>query len=178
MGMFDKVKFWKKEDDFSDLSNLGDFGLEEKPGAPSDLGGLGGDIGAGLGGGLGEMPNMGMHDMPGAVPTHREEVQPTQASKDLSEQFGIKPAAPTQQPTQQQPFQQYPTSQPQPQQQFQAQQPYQQYQQAPNLGEMAKDIEIIHAKLDAIKSTLDAINQRLATIERMAGGEPRQKYTW
>jgi hypothetical protein len=169
MGVFDKVKFWKKEEEFSDLSNLGNFGLEEKPGAPAELEGLGG----GFGGGLGELPPLGGPELPGiGAPTHAEEVQPTEVSKAMGEQLGLKPSAPQPaQPTpQQQPYAAQPT--------YQApQQAYPQYPQ-PSLGEMAKDIEIIHAKLDAIKSTLDSINQRLATIERMAGGEPRQRYNW
>jgi len=36
---------------------------------------------------------------------------------------------------------------------------------------MGKDLEIISAKLDALKSSLDAINQRLANLERIAAGE-------
>ena len=35
-----------------------------------------------------------------------------------------------------------------------------------------KDLEIISAKLDAIKAELDSMNQRMRKIERIAEGEP------
>ncbi len=38
-----------------------------------------------------------------------------------------------------------------------------------------KDFEIISAKLDSIRANLDAINQRLANLERVAYGE-KDKY--
>jgi hypothetical protein len=39
--------------------------------------------------------------------------------------------------------------------------------------------EIVSAKLDAIKANLDAINQRLANIERLAYGEQdKKRYQW
>jgi hypothetical protein len=45
-----------------------------------------------------------------------------------------------------------------------------------NLG---KDMELISAKLDAIKAELDSINQRLKRIERIAEGEtPNYKDKW
>lgn len=47
------------------------------------------------------------------------------------------------------------------QMQMQQQQPMQSY-------PINKDIELISAKLDAIKSNLDSINQRLANLERIA----------
>ena len=48
------------------------------------------------------------------------------------------------------------------------------------IADVAKEMEIVHAKLDAIRSTLDSINQRLATLERVAtGGNQQQKrYQW
>jgi hypothetical protein len=190
--MFDKVKFWKKDDEFSDLSNLGDFGLDDKSG-----GGLGGGLGGGmddLGGGFGDFPALGEAEKPGmtpGVPTHIEEVHPTDASRDMGDKLGLgampQPAQQPRQMTAAAPAAQsaapqaYPAQQQSyPQQQAYAapQQAYQQYQQAPGYSDMAKDVEIIHAKLDAIKSSLDSINQRLATLERMAGGGEQKRYTW
>ena len=171
MGILDKAKFWKKQDDdLGDLSNLGDFGLDDKqpPGGEE----------------FGALPSMEPgQPMPGMA---REEVQPTTASKEMSEQFGLRPSgAPTataqmqQRPAQQQA---YPQAQQQyPQQQYPSQYPQQQsqfLQHTPDLSDLPKDIEIIHAKLDSIKSSLDSINQRLATLERMASGENRTKYNW
>ncbi|MBW2995605.1 hypothetical protein KY312_04590, partial [Candidatus Woesearchaeota archaeon] len=44
-------------------------------------------------------------------------------------------------------------------------------------GDMAaKNLEIISAKLDALRASIDSINQRLANIERIATEE--KKKTW
>lgn len=60
-----------------------------------------------------------------------------------------------------------------------------QYQAGPssqqNLGEinLGKDLEIISAKLDAIKAELDSVNQRLKRVERLAeGGSTQHKDSW
>jgi hypothetical protein len=44
----------------------------------------------------------------------------------------------------------------------------------------AKDFELINAKLDAVKASIESINQRLANIERIASesSEPQKKKTW
>ena len=39
----------------------------------------------------------------------------------------------------------------------------------------SKDLEIVSSKLDALRTVLDSINQRLANIERMASGEYETK---
>ncbi|MBW2997768.1 hypothetical protein KY349_05500 [Candidatus Woesearchaeota archaeon] len=151
MGIFDRFK--KKEEDIGDLSDLGDFGLEEKPGAEPGM--------DDLGGGLGPLPSFEDPEKPGmqpGVPTHMEEVQPTAASKAMGEDLGVPSAPPPQAAARPAPQPSYP--------------------QGPGLPELAKDIEIIHAKLDAIKSSLDSVNQRLATLERMASGEGKTRYTW
>ena len=41
---------------------------------------------------------------------------------------------------------------------------------------ISKDLELISAKLDGMKATLDAINQRLTNLERIAAGEKRERY--
>ncbi len=38
----------------------------------------------------------------------------------------------------------------------------------PSMPPVGKDIEIISAKIDALKATLDSINQRLENLERLA----------
>lgn len=38
----------------------------------------------------------------------------------------------------------------------------------------SKDLEVINAKLDAIKANLESINQRIANLERIAHGETRE----
>lgn len=192
MGFLDKFKK-KGGDDFGDLSDLGDFGLDND----AQGGGLDGGGFDDLGGELGPMPGM---DSPGALEQHpgsraREEVLPTQTSTDMGNQFGLTPpeqtpaayssqqqmpGAVSMQPPAQQQTQAYP-----PQQQMQSSAqvaPAQQMQQSmmhnPDFNEFMKDIEIIHAKLDAIKSSLDSVNQRLATLERMATPNNKQRYTW
>lgn len=43
----------------------------------------------------------------------------------------------------------------------------------------SKDMEVISAKLDALRAALDSINQRLANLERIAAGEQEQpKRRW
>jgi len=166
MGLLDKAKFWKKkEDDFGDLSGLGDFGLDKTPGTD-----------AGLGGGIGDMsfPPLGSESPTPA----REEVHPSAASQSMGDQLGLRPTQPQTQPqTFPQPApQQYQQQQPMPQ----YQQPLQQYQQNQDTNLMLKDLELVHAKLDSIKASLDAINQRLATLERIATGDTsnRSRYNW
>lgn len=41
-----------------------------------------------------------------------------------------------------------------------------------------RDLELVAAKLDALKATLDNINQRLANLERVAYGEEEHKKVW
>ncbi len=75
-----------------------------------------------------------------------------------------------QQPIQSQPMQ--PLSQPSYQQPYQPRmdslQTYQSY-------ASGKEIEIVSAKLDAIRAALDNISQRLANLERAAYGEQQQQ---
>ncbi|MBW2971833.1 hypothetical protein KY359_02240 [Candidatus Woesearchaeota archaeon] len=185
MGLLDKAKFWqKKEDDAGDLSDLGDFGFDESPGGTGGLGG-GMDLG-------GDFPPLGGTETPGArpdMPTHAEELQPSKASLEMSDRLGLKPETeqpqqypqrPTARPAAQSPAQQMHAQTPQPQPQPQYQQQYApSYPQSPDLADLAKEIEIVHAKLDAIRSSLDSINQRLATLERIASGDTRQpRYSW
>jgi hypothetical protein len=52
-----------------------------------------------------------------------------------------------------------------------------------NIGEisMGKDLELINAKLDAIKAEIDAMSQRLKRLERIAEGEnstPANKWNY
>lgn len=56
---------------------------------------------------------------------------------------------------------------------------------APPLGmqqaagaDISKDFEILSAKLDAVKASLESINQRLANLERIASESEKKKRTW
>jgi|SRR3989344_1307050 len=79
-------------------------------------------------------------------------------------------------PQQQQPFQKYPSfqqnnfSQPG----FQVQPAFQAPQQPSYQGDSyiaSKNLEVISSKLDALRATMESINQRLANIEAIARGE-------
>ena len=67
-----------------------------------------------------------------------------------------------------QPYQKYPSFQ---QPLFQQQPAYQQpsYQNDPYIA--SKNLEVISSKLDALRASLESINQRLANIEAIARGE-------
>ena len=72
---------------------------------------------------------------------------------------------------QQQPFQKYPSFQ---QPSFQSQPAFQPVQQPTYQGDNyinSKNLEVISSKLDALRATLESINQRLANIEAIARGE-------
>ena len=125
MSILDKIMFWKKKYEFSNIG-LGDkenlaFGDEfgAQPGVPgANLPGLGSDPGQGL---------------------------------------GPQPAAP-QGPS-------IPTFQPSPPQQpgYNPQQDLE-----------AKSLEVISSKLDALRASVDSLNQRLANLEAIARGEEDQ----
>jgi len=129
LGVLDKIAFWKKKDDMSDIT--------------SD-----------------PMLNT-----------------PDPAQTQHPEHFGAQPfdqAYPQQQqPYREQPMQQFSeqqSTQPYPQQypEQQSSQPYPQHED--------KTLELISVKLDAIKSELDAMNQRIKKIEAIADGEQKKSY--
>jgi len=127
MSFMDKLMFWKKNDDFSNL------GLDTKDPFKDNLG-LGDNLGAGQNFGMGQQSqNLGL---------------PTQSTPQSSFQ-----QPPSQQPSYQQP-QYQPSSYSNPQQDL-----------------AAKDMEIISSKLDALRVSIESINQRLANLESIARGE-------
>ena len=77
-------------------------------------------------------------------------------------------------PAQQQPYQKYPSFQ---QSGFQSQPSYQpqpSFQQPSYQNDnyiASKNLEVISSKLDALRATMESINQRLANIEAIARGE-------
>ena len=146
MGIFDKLAFWKKKDNFDLGKNFGaDLGLGNMDNSfGADLG-LPPQQGMGRPTGLSQNRNMGMPD-------------------DMGFGMGSYSSQPPGQPLPMQtPFSSAPM------------QPAQ-----PTERDYAKDkFEVVSAKLDSIRYTLDSINQRLANLERMAYGEPEQpKRRW
>ena len=149
MGFFDKLKFLKKSDDFGDIGK--GLSLEGQ-----DLGGLSGtDLGLGRDtAGLGR-DTLGLQT---------EGMDNAWTSPQMQQ-------AHTAQPSRGYQYQQ-------PAQQFQHQPQYEKpviVSQDEGFGtkaySMEKNMEVISAKLDALKAGIDAMNQRLATIEN----EIRQK---
>jgi hypothetical protein len=122
MGIFDKLMFWKKQDDL-DLGNI-----NSQAGMPADM---------------------------GQIP-----------SDPFSTEMGIP----------QQQFGQYRQQMAQPQ--YSPQQPFSRMdyagQQQPSYGN--KDLEVVSAKLDALKAYMDSINQRLANLERIAEGQSGRRW--
>ncbi len=171
MGFMDKIMFWKREEPaLPDMPNFSMPGMNEPsmsmPGLDSS------------------MPGMGMNGMPGQ--------QEHQASGLGIPELGSQAAG-----------QKYPSADagmpefPQSARQFNvphleempnqaaapaAQQGYPAQQHAPQQavqhGVSERDMEIISLKIDSMKSTLEAINQRLAHLERIAEGdfESRRRY--
>jgi hypothetical protein len=74
--------------------------------------------------------------------------------------------------------QSYPQSQPFPGSLSSRQQVPQVDQYAVDSGIHQRDVELILAKLDAIKSDLDALHQRVRKIEQATDNQPQQKRYW
>ncbi len=159
MGVLDKIAFWKKKDNF-DLGK--DFG--------ADLG-LGPDPGLGPNPGLGQDPGLG----PG-MPTAQDPAMPRGMQPGMDPNMNLGMPEDTgfgnlgQQPPTQPPGKPVPMQQP-----FGA--PIQPPQPTERDFKNEK-FEVVSAKLDSIRYTLDSINQRLANLERVAYGEHDKKRGW
>lgn len=194
MGMMDKMKFWKRDDDFGDMGNLDDFSLDDNPGAQSNSSdpstpptnsGIPPDADPAA---MGDLPKWNDSSVPGlheGVPTMREDFQPSEKSQQMSSEFGLDNpgqmdnSVPHPATARQQNFQQNNQSMSQPQSpQTNAPQHLQAQVSSNDLSELFRNVELMHAKIDAIRSSLDSINQRLATLERVASGDNKNKYSW
>lgn len=161
MGLFGKLAFWRKE---PELPGLGEFGKESGFKGPGGFGEAGlGRPGAepGAGGfeqlGLGEEPALGKEIEPGLP--------------ELEPGYGGGPGMPQAPgaPMQRQPRRQMPQQQP-----YGA--PMQPVQPSPTETVMSKDIQIVSSKIDALRASLDTINQRLANLERIASEGQKRKW--
>ncbi len=162
MGFFDKLAFWKKKDD---LSLGGDFGKDLGLGKDA---GLGDPFGAGLGGeSFGNESDafnkQGMGRDLGFGSDVGQQGFGAQGFGSFPKQSGGYDPG----------FNQ-PPGQPVPMQQPFGGMAHQQPQQA-QVELYGKDLEVVSAKLDSIRYTLESINQRLANIERIAHGETEDK---
>ncbi|MBI2101112.1 hypothetical protein HYT53_00705 [Candidatus Woesearchaeota archaeon] len=89
--------------------------------------------------------------------------------KELGLDIGAGPSPDLGMNIEQQPFQKYPSLQ---QQGFQPSQPAFQQPSVSNDNFIAsKNLEVISSKLDALRASIESINQRLANIEAIARGE-------
>ncbi len=136
MGMLDKLKFWKKDDEFGDLDLDKDLGMD------SNLG-LGVDSNTGIESGLG-LDKPPSHNIP-KIPESFEESIGQEKQDNFNPYESPKRPDPMQQPMQQQ----QPVSS-----------------NIHNQDLLRKDLEIISAKLDVLKSSLDTINHRLSSLEQ------------
>jgi hypothetical protein len=175
MGLIDKLKFWGKDEDedFGDFSDFGEFG---KDSALPPLGKQ--DETAGLGGtnSLGPMGSSPGAEAPSTLPplstpeTFSSPSQSQSISQSIPQSFQQR-----QQMTQQSQEQIQPGQSSLGMDRFRSA-PLQAA--APPVPEMgagiAKDLEIISAKLDTIRATLESVNHRLEALERIAKGEPER----
>jgi len=141
MGVFSKLAFWKKKDDFG--TDFGaDFGLGPDPGMGGPDLGLPQQPGMQRNPGLNQGMNLGMPEDTGFGAMNRQpSMQPPGQPSPIQQPFG----APMQPPP-------------------------------PTERDYRSDkFEVVSAKLDSIRYTLESINQRLTNIERIAYGEHEKK---
>jgi len=154
MVILDKLKFWKKKEEEFEPEGFGaleEEPLEGVPGEPGMLPGEGMPPLPGEGPGPELAPMEGLPEEPGMLPGERP---------DLS----VTPGGEATTPSEYKPMEQRappPVQTPQPAQ-------------PPQMNQM----EVISAKLDAIRATLDSINVRLERIERATHGKEETRQTW
>ncbi|MBD3164554.1 hypothetical protein GF323_05090 [Candidatus Woesearchaeota archaeon] len=148
MGFLDKLKFWKKDDDFGSSLDMKDnfssdmgmqdnnFSQQNSLGLPESRNARQDNLG---------MPSRNMPDM-----SQYRGVGDLQGQNDMNMSLHRQLSSNEENA----PFS------------------------APNQGyhEASSDMQVISAKLDAIKATIDAINQRVANLERVA--YEQGKNTW
>ena len=137
MGVFSKLAFWKKKDDFD----------------------LGKDFGADLG--LGPMDNN--FGMDNGMPQQNNMGLGQNMNLGMQEDIGFGNSGRNNRSAQ-------PPGQPVP-----IQQPFGGIQQQQMADSSRDKFEVVSAKLDSIRYTLESINQRIANLERIAYGEQDQQ---
>ena len=148
--MLEKIKFWKKSSDAGIDNDLG--GLDKDlslPGGPE----MGAGAPQGPPGSFGQAPNLPGQvpggDLDGSgLPRSKVGPPPPPPPEPMIDTFSDGQILP------QRPQPSYPLPQ-----------------QGASPGSSSKDLEIISAKLDSLRISLDNINQRLANLERIAYGE-------
>lgn len=144
--------FWKKSDDFSDLGLGDEDSMEPLPGEQSDINQ---DMNLGPTGGFNQQ-DLGFN------PNQSRGYQDSQAGLSQQRQsFGQENNYGRPQSSSQSPNYINPVPQ----------------QSGPSHNDamMLKNMEVISSKLDALRVSIDSVNQRLANLERMASGENYNK---
>jgi hypothetical protein len=170
MGFLDKVMFWKKNDDFSDLGLGNDFDFdkefgksEQKQGSPTSQPQNQDAMNA-----FGQNPAMDLGQQSNPM-------QQTAPQHDMSQGLGQDISQASDNMNQQD----FPQDASQPSFAQHQQQPVQHHQSQaePNYPHQSNvDLQLVSAKLDAIKAYLDTINQRLSNIEQIARGENDRRW--
>ncbi len=160
MGVFDKLAFWKKDDDFSSFEK--DFGADPAgtPGSEPGMGleGLGKNPGEDPG--LGGEPNLGFDNKPGSLggterPAPAIMSTPAQPAAEQPAYGGY-----TQPPA------------PLPREFANPVQP------SPDSDRVQKEMEVISSKLDTLKAMIESLNHRIVNIERLAQDEDQKSKRW
>ncbi len=183
MGLFDKLKFWKKNDD----DGLGDLGLGKDDIGPDPFGDSGSSFPDFNGNQKGDSSPQNTFS-PQQSPQRQEPSgeTPSASSPFRAGSFGGGQQGPSSQsrsfgsgmPAQHQNYgQSY--DQPDFNRPFtmSVQQAPSQFQPSAGGYSSSKDLEIISSKLDTLRSSLDMINQRLSNLERMYEREEVRKRT-
>jgi hypothetical protein len=157
MGLLNKLAFWKKEPELPDLGDLGKDSGFKGPGGAGETGFGKPDMGEkGSGQGFDQLGLGGQKDLMADIEPGMPQIEPG---------YGGGPGLGQGPGGMQQPRQQQRKAPSAPQQPFGA--PIQPVQPSQMEYTMSKDIEIVSSKLDALKATLDGVNQRLANLERL-----------
>lgn len=134
MGMFEKLKFWKKEEPFPplDLGKGGGLGMGT---------GLGGEFG-----GMDQTAGLGGTETLGSYPTGSETTEPSITITGKGFESGTLRSSPLEE--------REGYARPRP------------LTLAPAQDMVAKDIEIVSAKLDAIRAGIESLSMRMSTLEQ------------
>jgi hypothetical protein len=162
VGVLDKVKFWKHDDFALDIDKPAEQTTYEQPPSPYPSHAYPEQPHTDVVNGQGQYPGMQPDPMVGAQSTFGNSMQ--QPSTTQQNTFNHDVFA----------YQQYPQSTPFPGSAHQVQQE-QFVEPVHDQAVHPRDVELILAKLDAIKSELDSLHQRVRKLEQIADNQVTQK---
>ena len=171
MGVMDKLMFWKKEDSMADFKG-GDFGGSDP------FADMGGDPFASVDNDPLGQDSFGGPSRPfGAQPQGFQGAGQTTLGPEPDMQHGLSGGQTSQSygAAYQQPFSQTTPGSFMPPPVNHTQTQARDYPQSDRDFIITKNIELLSSKLDAMRSSLEIINQRLESIERLARGEENKR---